>query len=212
MGTEVLFPSTRPPTKAVRTSRSFIAVPNNLCPEDILRLQNRRARVESFFRGFEISVQKRVACGNFRTLMRCLRFSGEKLSRTKLFTASSQAKKFFSTQKKSSKIFRNQSSGKNFCKNRIRKCESSPEKRIDSKIKNGGFLRDSQKRIAWPNRFVALRRFFSILRGSCKKFFERPGPGRGNHGPSHIYVIRESIGNIIRGRIRRNKGLTDQIY
>ena len=40
-GTEVLFPSTRPPTKAVRTSRSFIAVPNNLCPEDILRLQKR---------------------------------------------------------------------------------------------------------------------------------------------------------------------------
>jgi hypothetical protein len=150
------------PTKAVRTSRSFIAVPNNLCPEDILRLQNRRARVESFFRGFEISVQKRVACGNFRTLMRCLRFSGEKLSRTKLFTASSQAKKIFQYAEKTFKNFPESEQREKFLQ------ESDSKMRIEPGKEN----RFENKKWRIPAGFTKANRPAESIRGV---FFDSQG-------------------------------------
>lgn len=174
-------------------------MPNNLCPEDILRLQNHLARVESFFRGFEISVQKRVVCGNFRTLMRCLRFSGEKVSRTKLFTASSQAKKIFHAAEKTVKNFPESAQRKNFLQ------ESDSKRRIEVRKENR--FENKKWRIPaesgkdnYPGESIRDDSpFFSIFGKGLKSFFEQTGPGKGTRSFLIYISSGKGIGNNVRG-------------
>jgi hypothetical protein len=97
--------------------------------------------------------------------MRCLRFSGEKLSRTKLFTASSQAKKIFQYAEKTFKNFPESEQREKFLQ------ESDSKMRIEPGKEN----RFENKKWRIPAGFTKANRPAESIRGASSFFFDSQG-------------------------------------